>query len=140
MKKIEFTMFFDQIPKGTSQMKRVNHSSGRFFEGKDLQEARAAYEDQLKDHVPDQPLDGSVKVSIVFNYFVKDKKLKGTPKTSRPDCDNLVKLVLDVMTRLGYWYDDSQVTELTIMKNWAHGTEANVYVYVRELVKGGDGE
>lgn len=132
MKKIEFTEFFDQIPKGTSQMKRVNHRSGRFFEGKELQEARAAYEARLREHAPDHPLEGPVKVVIAFNYFVKNKKLRGTPKTSRPDCDNLVKLVLDVMTKLGYWYDDSQITELTIAKNWSFGNEANVYVCIRE--------
>lgn len=135
MKRIEFTVFFPQIPKGTSQMKRVNHRSGRFFEGKELQEARAAYEDRLRPFAPDQPFDGPVKVSIGFGYFVKNIKLRGKPKTSRPDADNLVKLVLDVMTKIGYWNDDSQIVELTIMKHWAIGNEANLYVHVREVVE-----
>lgn len=39
---------------------------------------------------------------------------------SRPDCDNLAKLVLDQITDLGYvWRDDSQVVVLVVEKTWA---------------------
>jgi Holliday junction resolvase RusA-like endonuclease len=29
--------------------------------------------------------------------------------TQRPDADNLSKAIVDVMTRLGFWHDDSMV-------------------------------
>ena len=39
--------------------------------------------------------------------------------TKVPDCDNLAKLVLDVLTKIAYWKDDSQVTLLYITKAYA---------------------
>ena len=38
------------------------------------------------------------------------------PHTARPDIDNLVKLVMDVMTKEGVWDDDSQVCNILCSK------------------------
>ena len=46
----------------------------------------------------------------------KVKVYNGMPKSTRPDTDNLVKLLKDVMTKCGYWWDDSQVAYETISK------------------------
>ena len=44
--------------------------------------------------------------------------------TSRVDCDNLAKLVLDRATQSGrIWRDDSQVVSLKVDKFWAVGNE-----------------
>jgi Holliday junction resolvase RusA-like endonuclease len=44
--------------------------------------------------------------------------------TSRTDCDNLAKLVLDRLTQSGrIWRDDSQVIALKVDKFWAVGNE-----------------
>lgn len=49
---------------------------------------------------------------------------------SKPDADNLAKLVLDRITRGGrIWRDDSQVARLTVEKFWAI-TDARIGVYV----------
>ena len=133
MKQISGFIYFDQIPRGTSQMKRVNHQSGRFFEGKDLKTARAAYYERLAEFAPETPLIGPVHVSLGFNYSTKDKRKRGTHKVSRPDCDNLVKLVLDVMTDLGFWEDDCQVCSLNISKAWGIGEKASVGFRVQEV-------
>jgi Holliday junction resolvase RusA-like endonuclease len=37
-----------------------------------------------------------------------------------PDVDNLVKAVLDALTQIGAWGDDSQVIELNTTKKWAN--------------------
>ena len=43
---------------------------------------------------------------------------------SRPDCDNLAKLVLDQITDLALiWRDDSQVVILVVEKFWARADE-----------------
>lgn len=39
--------------------------------------------------------------------------------TKAPDCDNLAKLVLDVMTKIAYFKDDSQVALLYVTKAYA---------------------
>ncbi len=49
---------------------------------------------------------------------------------SKPDADNLAKLVLDRITRSGrIWRDDSQVAKLRVDKFWAI-TDARIGVYV----------
>jgi len=49
---------------------------------------------------------------------------------SKPDADNLAKLVLDRITRGGrIWRDDSQVAKLSVHKFWAI-TDARIGVYV----------
>jgi Holliday junction resolvase RusA-like endonuclease len=49
---------------------------------------------------------------------------------SKPDADNLAKLVLDRITRSGrIWRDDSQVARLRVEKFWAI-TDARIGVYV----------
>lgn len=128
MKTIYCEMVLDQIPAGTSQMKRVNHKSGHFFEGKVLREARAIYTENLMRYAPEQPLEGPLYVRLDFHYAIKDKKKRGQPKTSRPDCDNLAKLILDVMTDLGYWHDDSQIAKLSISKQFSKAEHAFVFI------------
>ena len=55
------------------------------------------------------------------------------PHTSKPDLDNLAKLVLDRITRNGrFWGDDAQVDMLAIGKEWAKAGEAGgVLVTIR---------
>lgn len=49
---------------------------------------------------------------------------------SKPDADNLAKLVLDRITRGGQiWRDDSQVAKLRVEKYWAI-TDARIGVYL----------
>ena len=135
MKQIQGTMFFDQIPKGTAQQKRYDGRSKRFFMNKNLILAHNLYAKQLVDYIPERPFDGPIQIGFVFSYFTPTKKRRGTPKTSRPDCDNVVKLVLDVMTELGFFLDDAQVTRLRIEKRWSTTERASVYFNLEEVVE-----
>lgn len=49
---------------------------------------------------------------------------------SKPDLDNLAKLVLDRMTKHGIWPDDSCVVSLTVTKNWAAERKAGCKIIV----------
>ena len=53
---------------------------------------------------------------MTFFYEIKAKKRWGQWKTSKPDCDNAVKLLQDVMTKMGFWKDDSQIARLMVKK------------------------
>lgn len=76
-----------------------------------------------------QPFSGRCSVILQF-YFQRPKSHLRTngmikehapvPHTSKPDLDNLAKLVLDRITRNGrFWGDDAQVDMLAIGKEWA---------------------
>lgn len=59
---------------------------------------------------------------------IKSGKMKdGTPRVTKPDTDNLQKMLKDCMTRLGFWGDDAQVSEEHVGKYWT----AQPGIYVR---------
>jgi Holliday junction resolvase RusA-like endonuclease len=64
-----------------------------------------------------------------------DELKPGAPEyhTKKPDSDNLAKAVLDCLTRLGAWKDDSQVM-LAVWKRYEHeAADAGVIVELVEI-------
>lgn len=59
-----------------------------------------------------------VRVCLVYPVRKRDKVFGEDliPHTERPDADNLVKSLLDSMTRAGVWIDDAQVYRLSVEK------------------------
>ena len=79
----------------------------------------------LRDHIPEVPFDGPVSLSARF-LMPRPKRLlrKNDPAgevlhISKPDCDNLVKAVMDVCTQISVWNDDSQVVDQFTQKRYA---------------------
>lgn len=75
--------------------------------------AKATWLAIVEQYKPAKPLRGAVKVSITVTWH---RKRGLEPKTTRPDLDNVAKLLLDAMTRAEYWKDDSQVYDLRLTK------------------------
>jgi len=82
---------------------------------------------------------GAFEVKLTFffrrpkSHYGKGGHVKASAPVfhvSKPDADNLAKLVLDRITRGGQiWRDDSQVATLRVEKYWAI-TDARIGVYV----------
>ena len=66
------------------------------------------------------PREGAARVRVELVYPARKRdRLAGDaliPHTVKPDADNLVKSLLDSMTRAGVWVDDAQVYSLTVQK------------------------
>lgn len=56
-----------------------------------------------------------VPVSVRIEACMANKKREGDPFTSKPDADNIAKLVLDALNGRA-WHDDAQVVNLTVGK------------------------
>ena len=54
------------------------------------------------------------------SHFGKHDMKDSAPEyhAQKPDLDNLAKAILDALTQIGVWRDDSQVIELTVRKVW----------------------
>ncbi len=72
-----------------------------------------------------KPYPGPLALMIDF-YFPYPKRLEKAalrgeilPHTSKPDLDNAIKAVMDAMTELSVWTDDSQVAFVTACKHYA---------------------
>lgn len=139
--KLEFIMRFPEgMPKSTSQEKgeRIRYMirGGKkvpyiqHYTKDEVESAARKFIIQLKQHRPLRPLEGPLKLYIVFYFDVKNKKFWGQYKDTRPDLDNSVKLLNDMMTRCRYWKDDSQVVDLHVIKRYAE--EASIYVRLSE--------
>ena len=112
--------FIDMIPPTvTAQTRRVTFQGGKphFYQSKALKEAKALFCGELMLHRPDQPLQGAVRLHVTWFFPSKTHK-EGEWRITRPDTDNLQKLLKDCMTAAGYWQDDAQVCIEIVTKRW----------------------
>ncbi len=105
----------------TAQEKKVCVVKGRpvFYDPLPVQKAKAELMENLRLHSPAIPLEGALVLTAVWR-FPKGKTHKdGEWRITRPDTDNLQKMLKDCMTKTGYWKDDAQVVREVVEKRWA---------------------
>jgi Holliday junction resolvase RusA-like endonuclease len=81
---------------------------------------------------PVEAIAGPVSVVVDF-YIAKPKKKVGPYPMKRPDLDNLVKLVMDALTKANVWADDNQVVRLVATKRWAESRGPGTEIYIEEI-------
>lgn len=129
----EFFMPMKKVPTVTHQEKQVHVVNGKpvFYEPEELKAARAKLLAHLGKHVPEERYIGPVRLITKWCFPVLGKHQNGEYKTSKPDTDNLVKLLKDVMTELHFWKDDAQVASEITEKFWSD--LPGIYVKVESL-------
>ena len=143
--KTNITMKFDRgMPTGTAQQKgeqiRYKFVNGNrvpyvhHYKKQSVNDSRVQFILGLGPYRPKEPSDKPIRLTINLYFDVKNKKLWGQYKTTRPDCDNYVKELTDVMTQLKFWHDDAQVVELKVSKRYADSAWISITV---EELKGG---
>ena len=108
-------------PTATSQENKVAYVSGKLmhYKSKGAKETFKILTKALKSYAPETPMDGPIRLIVLWR-FPKGKSHKhGQWKITRPDTDNLEKALKDVMTRLGFWVDDSRVCCELVTKIWS---------------------
>jgi|694.fasta_scaffold46918_10 Holliday junction resolvase RusA-like endonuclease len=126
-------------PTSTHQanLRVLKTKTGRLFVGKMKKNKVTKWVDQMRPYLvrgkPLQPMEGAVRVCIRLYYtspkylLPKINKCKELVKTTKPDVDNVVKVILDEMTKCGYWLDDSQIWCITIEKYWSATPKVCIY-------------
>ena len=135
---IEFFMPM-KIPTVTHQQKKVAVKNGKpiFYEDKRLQDAREKFMSYLSHFAPDERIENTpirLTTKWLFESGNLVKHYDGEYKITKPDTDNLVKLLKDCMTDLGYWKDDALVASEIIEKFWAK--TPGIYVKIEVLDNG----
>lgn len=91
-----------------------------------------------KPFIPEAPLEGPVRVDIDFLFTRPARLMKKSSPAERifhiakPDKDNCEKAILDSLTIIGIWSDDSQVCSGTTQKFYTSKTEragASISIY-----------
>lgn len=121
-------------PSVTHQSKKIvrvgNHC--KLANTKQLNAVIDSYTALLRPYVPEKPMKGPININMWFTYpLTKKRKAGNLFKTTKPDWDNLAKTLQDVMTKLGFWYDDSQVVFALVCKGY--GDKGCIIVRVVEL-------
>lgn len=120
-------------PTVTHQEKKVTVVKGKpvFYEPPELADARQKLEAYLAKHIPAEPLTGPLQLITKWCYPKTGKNQNGQYKTTKPDTDNMIKLLKDVMTSLGYWQDDTLIASEITEKFWAD--VPGIYVRIEKL-------
>lgn len=122
-----------EIPTVTYQQKKVKVANGKpqFYEPEELKETRVMFMDLLAPYAPEEPMDGPLRLTTKWLF----PKIKGTTngqyKHTKPDTDNLVKLLKDCMERTEFYVNDSRVASEITEKFWAD--TVGIYVKLEEL-------
>lgn len=140
---IEF--FMPMIPPTVTQQEHkvaVNRKSGRvvFYDPPELKAARSRFMDQVGRYAPEAPLDGALQLITKWIWPMDQERQEMFAvvdpdrfawKTTKPDTDNLIKLLKDCMTRTGFWKDDAQVASEVTEKFLAN--RPGIYVKIMRL-------
>jgi Holliday junction resolvase RusA-like endonuclease len=104
-----------------------NVTVARVYEAGTAEEWKSMIAIAAKQLRPPAPITGPVAMTLRF-YFPRPKGHYGAkglrpaaPLTmiTKPDLDNLEKAVMDCLTRVGFWRDDSQVNSKMSSKAYA---------------------
>lgn len=120
-------LVLEENPSGTAQEKGTSVQRGRVhhYTKPAVARQRAIYKAAVvsemakKGKLTRLHLQGPVRLEVSFHFQTKTKKLASEPKITKPDCDNMVKLLQDVLDELGFFeVGDQQVTTLIVKKFW----------------------
>lgn len=126
-------------PTATAQQKgeRVVRGHIHHFKKKNVAAAEAILRDALLPYVPEEPI-ADTPISFVVRWMFPYPKSarKHQPghkrwKITRPDTDNLNKLLKDVMTDMGFWKDDALISQEVICK--MYDDEPGIWISIRTM-------
>lgn len=128
---IEF--FMPMLPPTiTHQQHKVKTVNGKpvFYDPPELKDARQKLTANLMPNIPEQPFTTAVRLTTKW-LFPKGQHKNGEWKTTKPDTDNMIKLLKDCMTVCRFWKDDALVVSEITEKFWAD--IPGIYVRIEEL-------
>lgn len=129
------TEFFMSMkpPTVTAQEHKLTVKNGKpcFYDPPELQAARAKLIAHLARHMPTAPYRCGVRLTVKWLFPLRGKHTDGEYKITKPDTDNLQKLLKDCMTSCGFWKDDALVASEICEKFWA--ATPGIYIKIEEL-------
>ena len=129
-------------PTATAQQKgeRVVNGYIHHYKKKNVAAAEAILRDALLPYVPEAPItDKGISLTVFWEFPYPKSAKKHMPgwerwKITRPDTDNLNKLLKDVMTDMDFWKDDALICVETIRKMYSDEPGIVIYMYGGEDV------
>ena len=120
-------------PTATAQERKVKVVKGKpvFYDPPAVKAARDMLCAHLVLHRPKEPLVGGLSLRVMW-LFPRGTHPHGAWRITKPDTDNLQKLLKDCMTKVGFWKDDAQVAREIIEKRWSD-EPCGIYIEIEPL-------
>lgn len=131
MRTLEFFIPYRVAPKQSFRADRRAHKDPKLVAN---EKALAAL---LCPHRPQEPLQGTLRQRLVFQYPWRRAEHKkwiqhgSRPKNTVPDYEQLCKNVNDVMESMGFFTNDAIIAGAEVWKLWC--CQPGVQVYLEEL-------
>ncbi len=103
------------------------------YEPAELKAARTKLTDYLTQHRPTAPICTGVRLVVKW-CFPRGSHADGEYRITKPDTDNLEKLLKDCMTAAGFWQDDALVASEIVEKFWAE--IPGIFIHIEQLSGG----
>lgn len=153
MSRIEFFLDMHEVPTVTAQQKGVTTRGWKLSKHGKLapkichykKPEVAALEMKLaagfSGYAPQEKIEGPVRLEVTFTHNwplkLRHKRMIGEvpewmPKTTKPDTDNMLKMVKDVLTVCRFWHDDAQVCAEFTRKGW--GDRPGIHIVIQPYV------
>lgn len=129
---VEFFMAMNP-PTVTYQEKKIHVVDGKpvFYEPPELKKARMKLMAHLAKHKPDKKIHKGCRLITKWCFPKSCRHQNGEYKFTKPDTDNLQKLLKDCLTACGYWKDDALVASELVEKFWSD--IPGIYIRIEEL-------
>ena len=125
--------FMPMIPPTVTQQEHqvaVRNGKPFFYDPDELKDAKAKLMAALSSHRISEPYCKAVRLVVKW-CFPRGKHRNGEYKVTKPDTDNLNKMLKDCMTKCGFWKDDALVASEICEKFWADVT--GIYIRIEEI-------
>ena len=130
--KMEF--FLPMIPPTvTAQEHAVRVVNGKpvIYDPPKLKTARQKLIANLAGHIPDGTIETGCRLIVKWLFPITGRHHDGEYKYTKPDTDNLQKLLKDCMTFCGFWKDDALVVSEIVEKFWAE--HPGIWICIEEI-------
>lgn len=131
---MRFEFFMAMLPPTiTQQEKSITIRNGKpvVYEPAELKQAREKLRAHLAKHVPQKSFTGPVWLGVKWCFPICGRHRDGEYKATKPDTDNLEKMLKDVMEDLGFFKNDAQVASEHVEKFWAK--VPGIYIVMESL-------
>ena len=119
-------------PTCTHQEKQVAVIKGKpvFYDPPEVKAAKQKLIGHLAKHRPRERYESGVRLLTTW-CFPKGRHRDGEYRITKPDTDNLQKMLKDCMTMCGFWKDDALVASEFVEKFWAD--IPGIHIRIEEL-------
>ncbi len=135
---IEFWIEVEVVPKQADRSRIVTCGNGaqfiQHYQPAAVRNNAFALAALAGSHRPPAPFDGPVRVELEVHHpfpasTSQRQRARGRiPRDTKPDADNLQKQILDALSTVGFWVNDSRIVDVRLMKFWSDKARLRVRV------------